>query len=337
MTHLDRSTLPHAVRTGDQVGGLLGPPAFTYENYKIQPIVTPTVTTTAYELPAFEPAGPNEVSIGTFNAENFFDVLDPHPSDPPRPSVHAYRLKLEKTAAVIVAMGVPTIVGFQEIENIGILEDLVEEPSVAGYGYQPVLIEGFDSRGIDVGYLIRGDRATLVGASAHAAPEGLTSRPPLVITVTAHLAAGDQEIFVINNHFTSMSGGERATEPQRAAQAAWNATLVAEWLAAQPEARVAVLGDLNSFYHSLPIDTLRNAGMHHVYELVEPEIPYTYIYQGEAETLDHILVTPGLYAHLVRVAAVHVDADYPVAFAEDASAEHTSDHDPLVAVFAFGE
>ncbi len=30
----------------------------------------------------------------------------------------------------------------------------------------------------------------------------------------------------------------------------------------------------------------------HVYEFVEPERPYTYIYQGESETLDHILITP---------------------------------------------
>ena len=96
-----------------------------------------------------------------------------------------------------------------------------------------------------------------------------------------------------------------------------------------------VLGDLNSFYKSPPLDALRAAGLRHVYELVEPDLPYTYIYQGESETLDHILVTPPLYDRLVRVAALHVNADYPPPDPGDASPQGASDHDPLVAVFEF--
>ena len=134
-----------------------------------------------------------------------------------------------------------------------------------------------------------------------------------------------------------MSGGERATEPQRTAQAAWNVTLVEQLLAERSDAYVVVLGDLNSFYRSLPIDTLREGGLRHVYELVEPDIPYTYVYQGESETLDHILVSPTLYDHLVRVEPLHINADYPLPLPDDVRPRHTSDHDPLVAVFAFGE
>ncbi len=84
-------------------------------------------------------------------------------------------------------MGAPTIVGLQEVENIDVLEDLAEQEAIADYDYQPFLVEGTDSRGIDVGYLVRGDQATVEGASAYPAPEGLTSRPPLLITVTLHL------------------------------------------------------------------------------------------------------------------------------------------------------
>ena len=68
---------------------------------------------------------------------------------------------------------------------------------------------------------------------------------------------------------------------------------------------------------SLPIDTLREGGLRHVYELTEPDIPYTYIFQGESETLDHILVTPSLYARLVRVDALHINADYPLPLPDD--------------------
>lgn len=334
-THADRSTMSYAMQTGDVVTDVVGPLAYTYENYKIQPVITPTIISEESPLPALEPTEPAAFSIATFNTENFFDFKDPHPTDPPKPSVGEYKHKLAKTADAIVAMGLPTIVGLQEIENIEVLQDLAEQDALAAYDYRPVLIEGTDSRGIDVGYLVRGDRATVEGAAAYPAPGGLTSRPPLLITVTTHLESGDRTVYVLNNHFTSMSGGEEATEPRRNEQAAWNVTLVEQLLAQDAEAYVVVLGDLNSFYDSLPLDTLRESGLRHVYELVAPDLPYSYIYQGESETLDHILVTSSLYEHLSDVNAVHIDADYPLPWPDDPSARHVSDHDPVVAVFSF--
>jgi uncharacterized protein len=155
-----------------------------------------------------------------------------------------------------------------------------------------------------------------------------------MITVTVHLASGDQTLVVIDNHFLSMSGGELPTEPRRVAQAAWNAKLVEQLMARDPAARVAVLGDLNSFYDSPPIDTLRDSGLRHVYEFVTPDLPYTYVYQGESETLDHILVTPSLYDHLVSVQVLHTNADFTLPLPDDPSPERVSDHDPLVAVFS---
>ena len=333
-THHDLSTLPFALQTGDLIADVAGPLAYTFDDYKIEPLALPAVTSKARPLPSLEPAGPNEFSIATFNTENLFDPRDPHPSDPPLPSRSEYQLDLTKTANAVVAMGAPTIVGLQEVENIGILEDLVQQDALAKYEYQAFLIEGTDSRGIDVGYLVRADRATVEGATAYPAPEGLTSRPPLLITVTVQLEDSQQTVYVLNNHFTSMSGGEIPTEPRRKAQAAWNVTLVERILAADPEAYVAVLGDLNSFYESPPLDVLREAGLRHIYELVEPDRPYTYIYLGESETLDHILVTPSLYERLAQVNALHIDADYPPPIPDDPSARRVSDHDPLVVIFS---
>ena len=214
-----------------------------------------------------------------------------------------------------------------------VLEDLAAQESLAAFDYQPLLIEGGDSRGIDVGYLVRGDQATVEGVASYPAPEGLTSRPPLVITTTVHLEEGDRTVYVLNNHFTSMSGGEKPTEPRRKAQAAWNITLVERILARDPGAHVVVMGDLNSFYASPPLDLLREAGLHHAYEFVEPERPYSYVYQGVSETLDHILMTPALYEALARVSVLHVGADYPPPVPGDPSAQSASDHDPLVVVF----
>ncbi len=335
--HRDGSTLPYVVHAGDRVIGVLGPLAYTYGNYKVQPLAPPTVVTRDRTLPRLPEAGPNAFTLATFNVENLFDAQLPHPSDPPKPTPAEYALHLAKVADAIVAMGRPTIVALQEVEHLGVLEALAAEPSLVEVGYVPTLIEGTDSRGIDVGYLVRSDRAVLEGVSAHPAPEGLFSRPPLLITVTVALDSGPQTLYVLNNHFVSMSAGEEVTEPRRVAQAAWNAQLVGELRLRDPQAHVAIVGDLNSFYISPPLDLLREEGLRHVYEGVAPERPYSYIYQGRTQTLDHILVTPGLYDYLAAVDALPIGADFPLPQPDDSSARRVSDHNPVIATFVFDD
>ncbi|MFQ5399407.1 MAG: lamin tail domain-containing protein [Anaerolineae bacterium] len=335
VAHTSQATLSYAVQRGDVVTGLSGPFAYTFGHYKIEPITTPEIAHSEQPLPTLTAVGPNQFSVATFNVENLFDRRDPHPSSPPRPTREEYELKLNKLAEAVVAMGAPTIVGLQEVENIGILEELVTLEQLAPFSYEPYLIEGADSRGIDVGYLVRSDQASVEGVASYAAPEGLTSRPPLVITATIHLDSTDLTVVALNNHFTSLAGGEEATEPRRTAQAAWNVTLIDRIRVANPDALIIVMGDLNSFPDTLPILTLEEAGLVHVYDFFETETeqPYTYIFQGATQTLDHILVSEGLAQQLTAVTALHIDADYPIMSLEDSSARRVSDHDPLIAIF----
>ena len=338
LAHEDQTTLPYTVAKGDWVAELVGPLAYTFGNYKIEPITVPIIAAMERPLPTIRSAESNEFSIATFNVENMFDLLTPHPSSPPLPTVFEYRAKLEKIAQTIVAMGAPSIIGLQEVENLDVLQDLVEEESLADYGYAPFLIEGNDSRGIDVGYLVRSDRATIESAAAFAAPGDLFARPPLVITVTAHLDSGDETMIVLNNHFLSLSAGEEATEPVRAAQAAWNVAVIEQLAASNPTAHFVVLGDLNSFYMTLPLATLQDAGLRHVYEfLPADDVPYTYIFEGRTQTLDHMLVSSALFDRLALVEVLHTNSDFPIGDPEDTTPRRVSDHDPLVAIFTFAE
>jgi len=333
IVHTDATTYPYVVNAGDTVSGVVGPLAYTFGQYKIEPVTVPQVNSQTTVLPSLTPTGSDEFSIMTWNVENLFDTSTPHPADPPMLKPSEYHLRIEKVANTIKAAGVPLIIGLQEVENIGVLEDIAALEILADYGYEPLLIEGTDSRGIDVGYLIRGDRATFIDLQQFNAPEGLTSRPPLLVQVEVETANGPATVFVINNHFTSMSGGEEATEPRRNAQAAWNVEVLQQVLLEYPEAYVAVIGDLNSYYDSRPIDTLRESGLNHVFEVLSEEERYSYIYQGLSQTLDHILVTPALFELLRRVQVLHVNADYALPLPDDASPLHTSDHDPVVATF----
>jgi predicted extracellular nuclease len=333
ITHSDRTTLPYPINTGDTISAVIGPLAYTFGRYKIEPIAVPDIQPKEVDLPTLEPPEMDEFSLMTWNVENLFDILDPHPSDPPRPSLAEYKNALAKVANTILAAGAPTLIALQEVENLAILEDIAAHPNLAQTPYQPVLIEGYDSRGIDVGYLVRKDRASILEVKQLIAPEGLTSRPPLMLHLLVQTSAGETELFVINNHFTSMSGGVEITEPARAAQAAWNVQISQEILAEYPQAAIAILGDLNSFFVSRPIQALREAGFAHVMDALPAQERYTYIYQGESEVLDHILVTSNLYGILERVEILHVNADYAPAIPEDQSPLRKSDHDPLIATF----
>lgn len=334
ITHVDNSTLPCSVTTGDTISQIIGPLAYTYSRYKVEPTTLPQVTPSGMQPSTLQPATNGEFSLMTWNVENLFDSLEPNPTDPPKPLPSEYRLHLEKVANTILVAGVPTFVALQEIENLGVLEDLAEHDLLAPYSYDPVLIEGFDSRGIDVGYLVRSDQASILDVQQRDAPEGLFSRPPLLLKLEVESGEKTAILYLLNNHFISMSAGLEATEPQRNAQAAWNLKLVQEIMLDEPEAYVAVMGDLNSFFESSPIQTLRDGGLVHVLDLLPPEQRYTYIFEGESQVLDHILITESLLDLLARVEILHVNADFPLPAADDASPWHKSDHDPCVATFS---
>ena len=337
--HADQSTLPYTIATRNKVFDLVGPLAYTFGRYKIEPVESPDITHEDLSYTPLEPISADEFSLMTWNVENLFDIRAPHPDDPPIPRQADYELDLNKIANTIQASGIPTIVGLQEVENIKILEDLANHQLLTHYRYQPVLVEGTDSRGIDVGYLVRGDRAHVLETIQYNAPEGLTSRPPLLIKVEVNTDQGLQTLYIINNHFTSMSGGELATEPRRTAQAAWNVNILEEILAEDRGAHVAILGDLNSYFDSPPINTLRQASLKHTFEAWGDDQvgPYTYIYQGESQVLDHILVTQSLMDLLLRVDVLHSNADYPPAEPGDPSPVRKSDHDPVIATFSLAK
>ena len=332
--HSDNSLLPYTVTTGDTLSGLIGPLAYTYSQYKIEPVTVPTIEATGIQPGTSQPLAENEFSIMTWNVLDLFDIIDPSPSDPPRPSLAKYRQDLNGAAATIAAANFPTIVALQEVENIDILEDLAANELLVAYDYQPVLIEGFDSRLIDVGYLVRGDQATIIAVEQRAAPGDLFSRPPLVLHVEIKSTSGTVPLYVINNHFLSMSGGEEATEPRRLAQAEWNLGLVNEILGTHPDALVAIVGDLNSLFLSAPIQALRDGGLVPLFDTLPVEDRYTYIYQGESQVLDYIIVTPSLLDLIQRVEVLHLNADFPPQAADDTSPLGESDHDPVIAIFS---
>ena len=152
------------VKTGDIASGLQGPLQFSYGEFCLQLVVTPTVTVTNESYGNFAINEYNWITLGTFNLENLFDTdNDPNTEDSVL-SQTAYERKLHKLSSTIHnSMGEPSILGVQEIENSLVITDLINQPEIASqYGF--VHFDGPDFRGIDTALLFDKEKYALIGA-----------------------------------------------------------------------------------------------------------------------------------------------------------------------------
>lgn len=174
----------------------------------------------------------------------------------------------------------------------------------------------------------------LVDQQTNEANPFFDSRLPL----SATFLFNGEEVTVINNHFTSKGGSsplfgqiQPSTELQedpsvnggvevRQAQAELVKTFVDGILTENPDANVVVAGDLNEFEFISPIETLAQTLTNLTETLPENE-RYSYIFEGNSQSLDHILVSSNL-ATGAEFDSVHVNAEF---------VDNASDHDPLLA------
>jgi predicted extracellular nuclease len=160
-----------------------------------------------------------------------------------------------------------------------------------------------------------------------------SSRKPLA----AEFLFNGQRLYVIANHFNSKGGDQPLTgrfqppahssEAQRHQQATIEAGFVQQIRAIDPNANVVVLGDLNDFEFSETIHILEAAGLTDLYDTLPLSERYSYVFEGNSQTLDHILVS-GPLLNRSTFDVVHVNAEF---------ADQASDHDPSVARIAMND
>ncbi len=169
---------------------------------------------------------------------------------------------------------------------------------------------------------------------------GLFNRPPLVVELSIAADSSGQanaepyRLTVIGNHWKSKGGDETVNVVRRQAQADHVAQLVEEQLAGKALANVVVLGDLNDYYRSGPVETLLSGvepPMVHSYDFLPDLDRYTYIFNGGSQVLDHILVTESMAEDISEIRPIRLNADYAYPASIDAdSVQHSSDHDPVM-------
>ncbi len=161
-----------------------------------------------------------------------------------------------------------------------------------------------------------------------------SSRKPLA----GELSFRGHKVFVVVNHFNSKGGDDplsghfqppvRSSEVQRHQQAQLVAGFVSQIRSADPGANVVVLGDLNDFEFSETVSILEGAGLNDLMNRLPLDERYSYEFEGNAQVLDHILVTQPLLARPLAFDPVHVNAEF---------FDQASDHDPSVVRIALDE
>jgi predicted extracellular nuclease len=157
-------------------------------------------------------------------------------------------------------------------------------------------------------------------------PAFVTSRKPLA----GEFKFRGNKLIVIANHFNSKGGDQplfgvfqppvRSSEVQRHQQAQVVHDFVASALALDPDADIVVLGDLNDFSFSDALTTLKGSVLHDLIETLPLPERYTYVFEGNSQDLDHILLSNHLFDTApFSYDVVHVNAEF---------ADQASDHEP---------
>jgi predicted extracellular nuclease len=243
--------------------------------------------------------------------------------------------------------------------------------------YEAYLIDGNDGRGIDVGFLVKSTRVKVVDVTQLSkdekfkTPDGkdenLHDRPPLMLQATIDDAkTGKPFAFtVVVNHFKSFLGiddpkdGGARVRLKRQMQAEFLARVVNERQKLNANERIVLLGDFNAFQFNDGIgdiigvvkgtpatkdqvltasEDLVNLDLINLVDIIKPEQKYSYTFDGNAQVLDHMLVTQAMRKHLAAFGFARFNADFPEVYRNDVNrVERFSDHDATIGFFNLDE
>jgi hypothetical protein len=278
-------------------------------------------------------------TVAFYNLENLFDTINQANNDEewlPKGSQNwtskKYKQKIHNMARVIAEIGTtenpnnsPTILGVSEIENRGVLEDLVKEPAIIDKNYGIVHFESPDRRGIDVGFLyqkkhfkptsyiniplyIYSGMATGKKSKNEVNDNGdviteeqkstrVYTRDQLLVT---GMLDGEEVSFIVN-HWPSRSGGEKRSSPYREAAGRLNKKIIDSLQKINPNAKVITMGDLNdgAYNKSVKVELgaklkkseVKELGIYNPFEQMAKDGHASLFYRDSGDIFDQIMVT----------------------------------------------
>ncbi|MDF1510245.1 endonuclease [Robertmurraya sp. DFI.2.37] len=304
---------------------------------------------------------PRKLTVASYNLENFSNNISQTSNDKAQRLARAFVADMKNPDIVGVTEvqdNNGTLAGDSDASES--YQRLIAEIKKAGgveYDYvniNPINNQdgGAPDANIRVGFLYNPERVSLVDGIPHGDattavgfengkltlnpgridptnPAFNSSRKPLA----AQFRFNGEDVIVIANHWNSKSGDtplfgaiqppEYKSEVQRQQIAEIVYNFVHDIKEKDPQANVISLGDFNDYPFSKSLKIHEGDLMTNMINQVPAAERYTYVYQGNSQVLDHILVSNHLAAK-TEVDILHINADFTD------MAGRASDHDPVM-------
>ncbi|WP_297069578.1 endonuclease/exonuclease/phosphatase family protein [uncultured Duncaniella sp.] len=206
-----------------------------------------------------DPRQPLVFGVAFYNLENLFDTINNNgkydlefsPGGARQWNSEKYWSKINNLAYCISKMVTkntpmgPAIIGVSEIENKGVLDDLVRAKDIRQWRLQVVHHDSPDRRGVDVGLLYNPRLFKVLDVTNHTLviPGNPDFRTRDQMCVTGIL--GGDTLSVIVNHWPSRLGGQERSSYLREAAGELSKHIADSLWAIRPNQGVIVMGDLN--------------------------------------------------------------------------------------------
>ncbi len=306
------------------------------------PVVQATAGNGARDVAVRQPPSANprpkatptvRVTLGGYNIENFFDRHDdPYNGD------EVMRPKSDESlakAAQVIAATDADFLGIVEMEKLGALAAFVDE-RLPDRGYRFLWVnQTVDLRGINNGFLSRlRPHSMTIYRFNELTLEGADRTWPFardVLEAELRPAEGVRlSVFVV--HFKSKRDGPNDPDSVkwRTAEMLALRRIIAERLAEDPDAMIAVVGDFNDTPGSAPLDALTGSAdkpgvLVDVTASLPPDKRITYLRQPYRSQVDYVMASPALARCFVPGSAKVVQVTDMM---------EASDHAPVIATFA---
>ena len=252
------------------------------------------------------------INVMFYNVENLFDTVDDPekedeeylPSSARRWTQNRFQEKISNICRVIAAAdpeNAPEIIGMAEVENDSVIDYLTRRSPLRNIGYDYVVTNSPDKRGIDVALLYKRSYFRLLSTESLRVDLSPMSSSPTrdILHVTGKVATGDT-VDILVCHWPSRSTGVERTEPLRVRAAHVAAGRISEIISQRRKPYVILMGDLNEGPDERAVRTGLNAapkslGANSVdselVTLMDDMPDGSYRYNGEWDKYDQFVVS----------------------------------------------
>jgi predicted extracellular nuclease len=311
------------------------------------------------QAPDLSEPGDRLIRVVSMNLLNFFNGDGAGGDFPTERGPKSYDDFLAQARRIQSALAVmqPTLIGVQELENDGFGEfsaaqsllDLLNESVPGRWSVVQTQSGKIGKHDISIGLFYRKDILEAVGPShvLDSLPFRGLSRQPLAQLFRERSSGA--EFLVAANHFKSKGScpDSGVNSNQDDGQGCWNAARVAAaeslitWLGDLARnagtSNALILGDMNSYRQEDPIRTFRKAEYRDLVEYVLGLPQYSYVFWGQAGTLDYAFSTEALLPFVRTAEFWHINADWPQKVELPQPWLRFSDHDPIVVDLDFSQ